>query len=68
MLIAWGDTDPFTPLDGPVGQYFSKLSDTRPGTDFALLEGVGHCPQDDHPEQLHERLLPWLKERWSTAQ
>lgn len=62
MFIAWGDTDPFTPVDGPVGQFFLKLADARPGTTFALLEGVGHCPQDDKPEQLHEALLPWLQQ------
>lgn len=31
---------------------------------FVLLEGVGHCPQDDRPEVLHQELLPWLKARW----
>jgi len=38
------------------------LPTTRPTTTFALLEGVGHCPQDDRPELLHAKLLPWLGE------
>ncbi|GAY34977.1 hypothetical protein CUMW_283010 [Citrus unshiu] len=25
VLVLWGDEDPFTPLDGPVGKYFSSL-------------------------------------------
>ncbi|KAI8526474.1 hypothetical protein RHMOL_Rhmol12G0000200 [Rhododendron molle] len=25
VLVLWGDRDPFTPLDGPVGTYFSTL-------------------------------------------
>ncbi|WIA13226.1 hypothetical protein OEZ85_006818 [Tetradesmus obliquus] len=65
LFVAWGDTDPFTPIDGPVGKYFLDLSSSRPNTQFAVLPGVGHCPQDDRPELLHEQLLPWLKQRWA---
>lgn len=36
-------------------------------TQFVLLEGVGHCPQDDKPELLHKELLPWLKARWGST-
>ncbi|GAY31930.1 hypothetical protein CUMW_272830 [Citrus unshiu] len=25
VLVLWGNEDPFTPLDGPVGEYFSSL-------------------------------------------
>jgi hypothetical protein len=155
ILVAWGDSDPFTPLDGPVGQYFLQQAVDRPSTEvrqavqavqavhgthtvglhaqewickgggihlvcccsvltlaccggqagslrlrltvaaaapaaaaataavgaafggalvlccvllpcwqFVLLEGVGHCPQDDRPEVLHKELLPWLQARW----
>jgi hypothetical protein len=62
--VAWGDADPFTPLDGPVGKFFANLASTRPETEFVLLEGVGHCPQDDNTHALHSRLLPWLTARW----
>ena len=67
MLVVWGDTDTFTPLDGPVGQYFKGLAGIRDKTDFLLLRDVGHCPQDDRPELLHETLLPWLKKALSAA-
>ncbi|GBF95960.1 hypothetical protein Rsub_08083 [Raphidocelis subcapitata] len=60
IFIAWGDRDPFTPLDGPVGKFFADLPEGRAGTRFALLPDVGHCPQDDRPELLHAELLPWL--------
>ncbi|KAL9437422.1 hypothetical protein AB3S75_023308 [Citrus x aurantiifolia] len=43
VLVLWGDEDPFTPLDGP----------------------VGHCPHDDSPELVHEKLLPWLAETFN---
>lgn len=60
IFIAWGDRDPFTPVDGPVGKFMMELAGERTGTEFALLPDVGHCPQDDRPELLHARLMPWL--------
>lgn len=62
VLILWGDEDPFTPLDGPVGKYFSSLPTSQGSDNVSLfvLQGVGHCPHDDRPELVHEKLLPWL--------
>lgn len=45
LFVAWGDTDPFTPVDGPVAKYFLQMANSRPDTTFTLLQGVGHCPQ-----------------------
>ncbi|KAK3031450.1 hypothetical protein RJ639_036510 [Escallonia herrerae] len=60
VLVLWGDQDPFTPIDGPVGKYFSSLPSQIPNVSLFMLEGVGHCPHDDRPELVHEKLLPWL--------
>lgn len=60
VLLLWGDQDPFTPIDGPVGKYFSSLPARLPTVNLFLLEGVGHCPHDDRPDLVHEKLLPWL--------
>ncbi|KAL3499710.1 hypothetical protein ACH5RR_038803 [Cinchona calisaya] len=60
ILVLWGDQDPFTPLDGPVGKYFSSLPGKVPSISLFVLDGVGHCPHDDRPDLVHERLLPWL--------
>ncbi|XXG65974.1 hypothetical protein AAC387_Pa05g3545 [Persea americana] len=60
VLVLWGDQDPFTPLDGPVGKYFSSLPSQLPNINLYVLQGVGHCPHDDRPNLVHERLLPWL--------
>ncbi|KAK9205436.1 hypothetical protein WN943_015703 [Citrus x changshan-huyou] len=59
VLVLWGDEDPFTPLDGPVGKYFSSLPSKLSNVKLIVLEGVGHCPHDDRPELVHEKLLPW---------
>ncbi|KAI3874922.1 hypothetical protein MKW98_019495 [Papaver atlanticum] len=60
VLVLWGNEDPFTPLDGPVGRFFSSLPSTSPNITLSVLDGVGHCPHDDRPELVHENLLPWL--------
>ncbi|XP_027079982.2 uncharacterized protein [Coffea arabica] len=60
ILVLWGDEDPFTPIDGPVGKYFSSLPGQVPNVSLFVLEGVGHCPHDDRPELVHAKLLPWL--------
>jgi len=60
LLFVWGDPDPFTPVDGPVGQWARGLATSRPDTAFALLPGVGHCPQDDDPAAVAAVMVPWL--------
>lgn len=60
ILVLWGDQDPFTPLDGPVGKYFMSLPSSCPNLTLFVLNGVGHCPHDDKPALVHEKLLPWL--------
>ncbi|ESR55174.1 hypothetical protein CICLE_v10021643mg [Citrus x clementina] len=65
LLVLWGDEDPFTPLDGPVGKYFSSLLSKLSNVKLTVLKGVGHCPHDDRPELVHEKLLPWLAETFN---
>ncbi|GJV56946.1 pheophytinase, chloroplastic [Tanacetum coccineum] len=60
VLILWGDEDTFTPLDGPVGKYFSSLPSHVPNISLCILQGVGHCPHDDRPNLVHDKLVPWL--------
>lgn len=62
VLVLWGSVDPFTPLDGPVGKYFSALPTQLSNISLFVLDGVGHCPHDDRPELVHARLLPWLEQ------
>ncbi|KAF3329385.1 pheophytinase [Carex littledalei] len=62
VLVLWGDEDPFTPLDGPVGKYFSSLPSKIPNLKLFILPGTGHCPHDDRPDLVHEKLIPWLEQ------
>lgn len=61
MLILWGDKDPFTPSDGPVGQWFQNLPSHRGETKFVHLPGIGHCPMDEDPDAVLGEMLPWLE-------
>ncbi|KAL6216356.1 hypothetical protein ACLB2K_009579 [Fragaria x ananassa] len=60
ILVLWGDEDPFTSLDGPVGKYFSSLPSQQSNVTLSVLQGVGHCPHDDRPKLVHDKILPWL--------
>ncbi|XP_078181793.1 alpha/beta-Hydrolases superfamily protein [Carex rostrata] len=62
VLVLWGDEDPFTPIDGPVGKYFSSLPSKIPNLKLFILPGTGHCPHDDRPDLVHEKLIPWLEQ------
>lgn len=65
VAVFWGTDDQVTPLGGPVGLFFQRLPDTRPGsTEFTLLPGTGHCPFDDRPDLCSPALLGWLKRTW----
>ena len=61
ILALWGDSDPWTPVDKGLHPG-SKFGDYAKG-DFKLcvLEGVGHCPMDEAPAQIHAEWLPWLE-------
>lgn len=61
ILLVWGDKDPFTPLDGPVGRFFQALPNERKNATLAIVKDCGHCPHDDRPERVNATLVPWLE-------
>ncbi|KAL5765280.1 hypothetical protein ACOSQ2_017874 [Xanthoceras sorbifolium] len=44
VLIAWGDKDPWEPIE--LGRVYGNFD---PVEDFVVLPNVGHCPQDEAP-------------------
>ncbi|MBW4516230.1 MAG: alpha/beta fold hydrolase [Timaviella obliquedivisa GSE-PSE-MK23-08B] len=54
-LLLWGDRDPWEPI--ALGQELAKYAAVQ---QFIPLEGAGHCPQDEVPEQVNAILSNWL--------
>ncbi|XP_022153859.1 uncharacterized hydrolase YugF isoform X2 [Momordica charantia] len=44
VLIAWGDKDPWEPIE--LGRNYRSFESVE---DFVVLPNVGHCPQDEAP-------------------
>jgi pimeloyl-ACP methyl ester carboxylesterase len=55
VLCLWGAQDPWEPIH--LGQAYGKFAAV---TDFIALEGVGHCPQDEAPEQVNPLIQSWI--------
>ncbi len=55
MLLIWGKKDRFVPpqLANQFVGYNEKLQ-------LLYLENVGHCPQDESPEQVNQAILDWI--------
>ncbi|KAL6203835.1 hypothetical protein ACLB2K_027534 [Fragaria x ananassa] len=45
VLIAWGDKDPWEPIE--LGRAYGNFESVE---DFVVLPNVGHCPQDEAPD------------------
>ncbi|KAK1858893.1 hypothetical protein I4F81_001493 [Pyropia yezoensis] len=71
VLVLWGREDPWTPLGGGASPgirfeewHGAEVTEVggRSGTfRLTVLDGVGHCPHDDAPEQVNEALVPFLQ-------
>lgn len=60
IKFIWGDEDPFTPLNGPYGQYFQKFCTERESASMSVIRG-GHCPHDDCHDEANAVALTWLR-------
>ncbi len=63
VLALWGSADPWTPIDG--GLHPGNALPPYHGTnEFHLvpLEGAGHCPQDECPDIVNEKMIAFLNE------
>ena len=55
VLSVWGEADPWEPVE--LGRQFTNFAAVE---DFITLPGVGHCPQDEAPEQVNPILTEWI--------
>jgi len=60
VLVAWGEADPWTPLDGAIGRFFQRQAAQRDNLELVALPDTGHSPQDDRPELVAAAMRPWL--------
>ncbi len=54
-ILLWGSEDPWEPIE--LGR---KLAEFPTVEEFIVLEGVGHCPQDEAPEVVNPILRKWI--------
>jgi pimeloyl-ACP methyl ester carboxylesterase len=55
-ILLWGTEDPWEPVE--MGKELAKIPTVD---EFILLEGLGHCPQDEAPEIVNPILLNWIQ-------
>jgi pimeloyl-ACP methyl ester carboxylesterase len=60
VLALWGSRDPWTPVDSGKhpGSQFSRYSKNF---ELIVVEGAGHCPHDECPDEIHSHMIPWMK-------
>lgn len=58
VLCVWGGADPWEPVE--LARELTRFAAVQ---DFIVLEGVGHCPQDEAPAQVNEILLNWVAQQ-----
>jgi pimeloyl-ACP methyl ester carboxylesterase len=64
VLGIWGGADPWLPPDkGPhPATEFHKYMKNPKDFELQILPHVGHCPQDEAPQQVNERFITWLQD------
>ncbi|GFP94197.1 pheophytinase chloroplastic [Phtheirospermum japonicum] len=62
VLVAWGDKDPWEPID--LGRAYAKFDSVE---DFVVLPNVGHCPQDEAPQLVNPLVTYFVARHGSIA-
>lgn len=55
MLLFWGRQDKFVPPK--LASYCVKLN---PKLELVEIDNAGHCPHDERPEEVNQRILTWI--------
>lgn len=59
LLVLWGESDPWTPIQG-AKIYQDMAQDPRFALTFQSIPNTGHCPHDERPEIVNKLILEWL--------
>ncbi|MGI0492699.1 alpha/beta fold hydrolase [Alkalinema pantanalense CENA528] len=57
LLVLWGEEDPWTPIQGST--LYQQLRDQ---IQFQAIPRTGHCPHDERPEIVNQKILAWLNQ------
>lgn len=61
ICLIWGDDDAVTPLQGGIGQFYTKMAQNKNNNvSFQVVEG-GHVPFDDNPDVSNNYLTNWIQ-------
>ncbi|CAM9297733.1 unnamed protein product, partial [Chrysoparadoxa australica] len=58
VMLGWGDKDPWEPMEMGRELYGPDAFDCVEG--FEVLEGAGHCPQDEQPHRCNSLILDFI--------
>lgn len=58
MLLFWGKQDKFVPPS--LAAYCVKLN---PNLELVEVENAGHCPHDERPDEVNQKILSWIADR-----
>jgi len=62
VLALWGTEDPWTPVDRGLHPGNGLENYAKGSFELRLLNGAGHCPHDEVPEDVNQNMIQWLKE------
>lgn len=61
LLVLWGETDPWTPIQGAkIYQDLAKTAGDQ--VTFVSIPKTGHCPHDERPEVVNSAIVNWLSQ------
>ncbi|XGV88288.1 MAG: alpha/beta fold hydrolase [Limnothrix sp. BL-A-16] len=61
LLVLWGETDPWTPIQG--AKIYQDLAETAGDrVTFLSIPNTGHCPHDERPEVVNSAIVNWLSQ------
>ncbi|BAZ43451.1 alpha/beta hydrolase fold protein [Chondrocystis sp. NIES-4102] len=58
LLVIWGEKDPWTPVAG--AKIYQESAIANPDVQFEIIPNAGHCPHDENPQAVNNKIINWL--------